>query len=179
MNLFDTHVHVGHAPIERDDLLRKMDRARVEKTILLSDEPDIGQRSESDRAAYNSCRLKQIVSLANNCDRLYPVYFVNVIEEDAASQVDTALDAGVIGFKIICANHYPDDERAISIYSQIARAGKPILFHSGILWDFGANAHYNRPGNFEILLLIPKLRFALAHIGWPWCDETIAVFGKF
>ena len=26
---------------------------------------------------------------------------------------------------------------------------------------------------------MPGLRFALAHIGWPWCDELIAVYGKF
>ena len=24
----------------------------------------------------------------------------------------------------------------------------------------------------------PGLRFALAHISWPWCDECIAVYGK-
>jgi predicted TIM-barrel fold metal-dependent hydrolase len=38
---------------------------------------------------------------------------------------------------------------------------------------------YNRPAGFEVLLDIAGLRFALAHIGWPWCDEMIAVYGKF
>ncbi|MBR2983089.1 MAG: hypothetical protein IKC80_07645, partial [Kiritimatiellae bacterium] len=27
-------------------------------------------------------------------------------------------------------------------------------------------------------LAVPGLRFALAHISWPWCDECIAVYGK-
>jgi len=29
------------------------------------------------------------------------------------------------------------------------------------------------------LLEIEGLRFAMAHISWPWCDELIAVYGKF
>jgi predicted TIM-barrel fold metal-dependent hydrolase len=30
---------------------------------------------------------------------------------------------------------------------------------------------------FEPLLEIPNLRFALAHVSWPWCDENLAVYG--
>ncbi len=30
-----------------------------------------------------------------------------------------------------------------------------------------------------MLLSINNLRFALAHISWPWTDECIAVYGKF
>jgi predicted TIM-barrel fold metal-dependent hydrolase len=179
MKLFDSHVHVGQGTVSPDDLLKKMDKAGIDKTILFSEEPDTGQLPESERAAWNGGRLKRILSLTAGSDRLYPVYYVNVIEKDAPGQVDSALDAGVTGFKVICGTHYPDDERAMPVYAQIAGAGKPILFHSGILWDFGANARYNRPGNFEILLLVPKLKFALAHIGWPWCDEMMAVYGKF
>jgi predicted TIM-barrel fold metal-dependent hydrolase len=28
-------------------------------------------------------------------------------------------------------------------------------------------------------MFIPGLRFSLAHISWPWCDECIAVYGHF
>ncbi len=31
---------------------------------------------------------------------------------------------------------------------------------------------------FEPLMSVAGLRFALAHISWPWCDECIAVYGK-
>ena len=179
MKLFDTHVHIGHSPITQKELLQLTRKAKASKTVLLSQAPDRGYMSQADRVAYNAARLQQMIELTENSNELLPVHFINVIEEDAATQVDAALQAGVIGFKVICANHYPGDDRAMPVYQKIAQAGLPVLFHSGILWGFGENAAYNRPGNFEALLHVPGLRFALAHIGWPWCDEMIAVFGKF
>ena len=74
---------------------------------------------------------------------------------------------------------YPRAKRAMPVFQSIARAGKPILFHSGILWDGKDSARYNRPGEFEALVDIDGLKFCLAHISWPWCDELVAVYGKF
>jgi hypothetical protein len=54
-----------------------------------------------------------------------------------------------------------------------------MLFHSGILYDGRDTSRYNRPAEFECLLDVPGLRFAMAHISWPWCDEMIALYGKF
>lgn len=179
MRLFDTHVHVGSNPFSTSSMLEQMEKSGIKFSILLSEEPDRGLLKQEDRVRYNHKRLQRLNDLSRESARLLPVHYINVIEEDAGQQVDEALQAGVIGFKVICSDHYPGDERAMPIYRRIADAGKPILFHSGILWDFGANAEYNRPGNFEVLLMVPHLRFALAHIGWPWCDEMIAVFGKF
>jgi predicted TIM-barrel fold metal-dependent hydrolase len=67
----------------------------------------------------------------------------------------------------------------MEVFAAVARTGKPLLSHSGILWDHKASGRYCRPVNFEPLLGIPDLRFALAHMSWPWTDECIAVFGKF
>ena len=80
---------------------------------------------------------------------------------------------------MICGHHYPGDPKALEVYRVIAEMNKPILFHSGILWDGVPSSKYNRPVEFEPLLDVPGLRFALAHISWPWCDELIAVYGKF
>lgn len=177
--IFDTHVHIDSKPVYQADYLRGMDIAGVDRTAMFSEEPDRGALSGSALARFNAARLGKLLQWTKGTDRLVPVHYVNVIEADAVAQVDAALDAGVAGFKVICSNHYPDDPRAMPVYEHIARAGKPILFHSGILWDWGANASYNRPGNFECMLLVPGLRFALAHISWPWCDELVAVYGKF
>jgi predicted TIM-barrel fold metal-dependent hydrolase len=67
----------------------------------------------------------------------------------------------------------------MDIWRKIAAAGKPMLFHSGILWDGTVSSKYCRPVEFEAMLDVPKLRFALAHISWPWVDECLAVYGKF
>jgi len=80
---------------------------------------------------------------------------------------------------VICDRYFPGDRKALKVFKCIARAGKPILFHSGILWDGKPSSRYNKPSEFEALLEVKGLRFALAHISWPWCDELIAVYGKF
>ena len=67
----------------------------------------------------------------------------------------------------------------MKVYRAIAETGRPILFHSGILWDGKSSSAYNRPAEFEALLEVQNLRFSLAHISWPWCDELIALYGKF
>ena len=110
---------------------------------------------------------------------LHPVYWIDPTEEDAPRQVEQAAAAGIAGFKVICANHYPGDARAMKAYAKMAEVGKSVMFHSGILWDGKSSSRYNRPAEFEDLLPIAGLRFAVAHISWPWTDECIAVYGKF
>ncbi len=78
----------------------------------------------------------------------------------------------------MCSRFYPGDSRAIKVYKAIAERRKPILFHSGILFDGQDSSRFNRPFEFEALINIEGLRFALAHISWPWHDECIAVYGK-
>jgi predicted TIM-barrel fold metal-dependent hydrolase len=67
----------------------------------------------------------------------------------------------------------------MAVFGEIAERQRPILFHSGILWDGKPSSTYNRPVEFEVLLDVDGLRFALAHISWPWWHELIAVYGKF
>jgi len=49
-----------------------------------------------------------------------------------------------------------------------------------ILYDGkNASSSYNRPCNFECLLSIENLKFALAHISWPWTNECDAAYDEF
>ena len=54
-----------------------------------------------------------------------------------------------------------------------------MIFHSGILWNGAESSKYNRPVNFEALILIDGLKFSMGHASWPWVDECIALYGKF
>jgi predicted TIM-barrel fold metal-dependent hydrolase len=40
-------------------------------------------------------------------------------------------------------------------------------------------SQYCRPAYYEIMLHYPKIKFAMAHMSWPWTDECFAVCGKF
>jgi predicted TIM-barrel fold metal-dependent hydrolase len=177
--IIDNHLHIGKGPVKTKDMLGYMSKAGISKTVMLSQEPDTGYMQRAALRSFNDDRLDNLIEWTKKSDRLIPVHYLNVIEEDAREQVEKAIEANVKGFKVICANHYPDDPRAMRIYEYIAQLGYPILFHSGILWDLDDNSKYSRPVNFEALLYIPRLKFALSHVGWPWYDELIAVFGKF
>jgi predicted TIM-barrel fold metal-dependent hydrolase len=114
----------------------------------------------------------------DGAENVFPFYWINPTVPEACDLVDLALSKGVMGFKVLPGTFYPGDSRAIPVYRKIAEAGKPVVFHSGILWDGRYSSCYTRPGNYEALLEVPRLRFALAHVSWPWCDECIAVYGK-
>jgi predicted TIM-barrel fold metal-dependent hydrolase len=132
-----------------------------------------------NRAYSNAERLDNLLWWSRAAQDLYPFYWIDPLEKDAAAQVARAVRRGVRGFKVICSRHAPGHPRAMRVYRAIADAGRPILFHSGILWDGQPSSMHNRPVEFEPLLEIAALRFALAHLSWPWCDECLAVYGKF
>ena len=181
MKIFDTHVHIDNFAVpDPDRLLQEMDLHGVERTALLSEEPAYLETDIQKLRDHNAQRLDRLMQWCAHSDgRLVPIYFLCPIERDALEQVDRALEKGVTGFKIICETHYPGDERAMPVYQYIADAGKSILFHSGILWDWGNNGNFNRPCNWECMFDVKNIRFALAHISWPWTDECISLYGKF
>ena len=172
----DMHVHHDVGPHSAQELLEKMNAAGIDGGVIISQAP----RGPLATKEGGKTRLKNVLDYTKGCSTLYPFYWVDPTDEDAIEQVDRAVEAGIAGFKTICTHFYPNDERAIPVYHHIAELGKPYLFHSGILYD-GANASgdFNRPCNFEVLFSIPRLRFAMAHISWPWCAECTALFGKY
>jgi predicted TIM-barrel fold metal-dependent hydrolase len=151
-----------------------MEEAGVDGGMLLSMDP------KGDGARFTAAqRLENLMEIAGGHPRLYTAYWIDPVADDASVQVDLANSFGVNAFKVICSRFHPSDARAMAAYRKIALAGKPILFHSGICWDGLDSSKNNRPGEFECLLDAPGLKFTLAHVSWPWCDECIAVYGKF
>jgi len=124
-------------------------------------------------------RINHVLSWCRPGQNLYPFYWIDPMEPDAEDQIALAVQKGIMGFKVICDRYCAGDPRALDEISGIAGAHRPILFHSGILWDGKPSSPYNRPAAFEALLEVKGRRFSLAHIAWPWCDELIAVYGKF
>ena len=180
--IFDTHVHIDkYAAPEPKRLLDSMDKHHIDKVALLAEDPEYTMEKDLNKCReYNDARLKRLKEWCDHSDgRLVPIYYINPVERDAMQQAEKAVDAGCAGFKVICETHYPGDERAMPVYQRIADLGKSILFHSGILWDWGDNGNYNRPCNFECLMGVSNIKFALAHVSWPWTDECLSVYGKF
>ncbi len=177
MTILDGHIHIEEGPQDRADFVRRMKSVGVTGGVVISTPPPsyTGVGSES------SCeeRLDQLFFWSESDAELYPFFWIDPLDDDADAQVDLAVERGVAGFKVICSSYPPGHPQALATFQRIATAGKPILFHSGILWDGQPSAIYNQPAQFEALLNVKNLKFALAHISWPWCDELIAVYGKF
>jgi len=176
----DGHIHGGFALQSREEivqgsrkLMADLNSAGIGGAIILSDAPFRAEGVTVEK------RMQATLDFCSGSETLFPFYWINPLDEDALAQVDRAVELGYDGFKMICVNYYPGCKESMDVLQRISEKNKPVLFHSGILWNDGPSANYNRPGNFEALLEIPKLRFALAHISWPWCDECIAVYGKF
>ena len=175
--ILDGHIHIREGARDRAGLLQRLQAAGVDGGALISLSPN--SFSFTGRSVSPAERLDDLFYWCEASPTLYPLYWIDPLERDAIDQVAMAVDRGVSGFKVICDRFYPGDERAMRTFEAIAQAHCPILFHSGILWDGKPSGRYNRPVEFEALLEVEGLRFSLAHISWPWCEELIAVYGKF
>lgn len=173
--MLDGHIHILNKTIDKGGLAEKFIEAGIDGGIILSLPPqslNFGYFGQQER-------LDNLFECKEAASNLYPFYWIDPTESNALDQVKLAEEYGVYGFKIICNNFYPDDKRALKVFKAIAHINKPILFHSGILWDGAVSSQYNRPAGFEALLQIDGLKFSLAHASWPWIDECIALYGKF
>lgn len=175
--ILDAHIHLGAGEFNPRQLQSDLKAAGVDGGILISLPPaSFKYLGEPSPAAE---RLAHLFAWTDALPNTFPFFWIDPLEPDAVEQVVRAVDRGVLGFKVICNQFYPEDPIPMGIFDEIARQRKPILFHSGILWDGATSSKYNRPVEFEVLGEIPGLKFALAHISWPWCDECLALFGKF
>lgn len=178
--IVDAHVHADGSVVDVPQLEKRLDASGVDEVMVLSAAPRSMSRMWAPGMEFtNEQRLEHLIATCSQSHRLHPVYWIDPTEDDAEAQVNLAAEKGAVGFKVICSTHYPGDPRAMKAYYQMAKLNKSVLFHSGILWDGKSSSKYNRPAEFEDLIEVAGLKFAIAHVSWPWTDECIAVFGKY
>ncbi len=176
----DSHIHAeadrsftNNAKTYRDSFQSSLKKAGLQGGAVFSVDPlEFPDLSPEQRLSF-------VIDLCKDSEYLFPFYYIDPTSETAKDEVDMAVSANVDGFKMICSTYKVSDRRCMDTLERIASYGKPVVFHSGICWDGMNSAENNRPGNFEALIEIPRLRFCLAHVSWPWYDECIAVYGKF
>ncbi len=177
MQIYDMHVHSHNVPAAPERLLSELAMAGVSGCCVFSNRPkqmsrDIGTDFEE--------RLAEITAWTRGYeDRLFPVLWIHPDEENLKEHIRVAVDAGVMAFKVICNNFYVGENKSMDMLAEIEKYGKPVIFHSGILWDGDVSSNYNKPVNFEALIELKSLKFSLGHCSWPWIDECIALYGKF
>ena len=173
---YDGHVHSFAGAPDSRAYLARLAAAGFRGGIVLSENPD---PLDDSPAPDPEDAMDRAIGWASASETLYPFYWINPVLDNASDLVDMAVEKGMFGFKVLPGRFMPGDPRALPVYEKMAKAGKPVLFHSGILWDGRPSSKFTRPGNYEELIDIPGLRFCCAHISWPWCEECVAVYGKF
>ena len=181
MMAIDVHVHT-RGDEDGSKVLKALDYAGLERVVLFAVPPHrhLKPGEQPPKDAHKQSIDEAVKLVAPDPDRLIGFAWIEPTLPDALEAVDYALgEKGLRGVKMIPDHWYPADERAQACYKKIEEHGKPMLFHTGILWGRSDTSQYCRPAFFEIMLHYPGIRFAMAHISWPWTDECLAVNGKF
>ena len=177
MKIFDMHIHALNTKPNPKLLVEKLDEAGIYGACVFSNWP---KRCNEELGTSFDERLNEVLSWTKDYkDRLYPVMWIHPYEEDIINNIKKAVKSGIAAFKIICTDFYVYEEECLNVLREIAALNKPVIFHTGILWDGKVSSKYNMPINFEALLNIKGLRFSMGHCSWPWIDECIALYGKF
>lgn len=173
--ILDGHIHIM-GKVDQAALQERLTRAGVDGGIFLS-RPYAGYEPKETTPFQE--RLTEVLDLCDGQEYRFPFLWIDPLGgEKTIQEIDEAVAQGIMGFKIISTQAMPGVPEAMEIYRHIAKREKPLLFHSGILWNEGPSSNFNRPANFECLMDVEGLRFSLAHVSWPWYDECIAVYGK-
>jgi len=177
VKIYDMHVHAETGIAEPQKLIENMEMAGVYGGTVISVRPE--ESYGRFKLNYED-RIKNVLEWTKGYEgRLFPVLWIHPREENVLEKVKDAAERGISAFKMICDNYYVYDDISMKLIEVIAKTGKPLMFHSGILWIGKAiAADYNRPANWEHLIEIPNVRFSLAHCSWPWYDECIAIYGR-
>lgn len=173
MTVIDAHLHCTGRE-QADGVLRTLDAAGVDMAVLLA--PFLGQGYALDDPASLQRGNEHLARLVRgHGDRLVGLAVVDPRVPGAAAALRHAVETlGLAGAKMVPSGWYPEDARVQPVFAVAAELRLPLLFHSGIFID-GRSGRFCRPAGFEVLRAHAGARVALAHLGWPWTDEAIAV----
>lgn len=182
MKIFDMHLHSTPGKADPEKFLKQLEEAGLYGACVFSPRPLVETASGSIYSQGSSFeeRLETVLAWTKGYEgRLFPIMRLHPYEENVLEKVRISVEAGIVGFKMICNNHYVYDDKSMALLHEFVKYDKPVFFHTGILWDGGVSSSYNRPINFEALIGVEGLRFSMGHCSWPWVDECIAMYGKF
>ncbi|MBI2955405.1 MAG: amidohydrolase [Chloroflexi bacterium] len=102
---------------------------------------------------------------------------------DAVAELRNAFSGlGCVGLKIHPSYQevYPNDrELMYPLYEVCVEHNAPILFHTGSTRLYPAPIKYSQPVHLdEVAIDFPQLRIIMAHWGWPWVDEALAILWR-
>ena len=191
--LVDCHTHVGAREHFSPKFVAEMVRAwgemnwpgddlaahraavsTVDRAIVVAmDAPAVGMVVPNEYvSAYVATDPEKLVGFAS----------VDPNRPDAIERLDFAVEGlGLRGLKVgpIYQHFDPTSPRAIELFKHAELLGLPVLCHQGTTFVSDAPLKWARPFLIdEVARRCPRLRLFIAHLGHPWCEETMAVIRK-
>lgn len=177
MKMYDMHIHARGVEPNPEHLLSRLSEVGLYGACVLSNS---SLREDPVRGTDFEARMKELEGWSKGYeDRIFPVLRMHPYEDSIIEKVRIAAERGVKAFKLLCTDYYIYEDKPMQVLAEIASLGKPVIFHTGIIWDGAVSSNYNRPLNWEALLDIDNITFSMGHCSWPWHDECIALYGKF
>lgn len=165
------------SPSEIPLLKKQYALADIEKVFLLPSDCSY----EEDEADISNDEIALLVQR----DPDFFIGFASVDPRKEGAREELRRAFRVLGLKGLYVNTarlhmYPYDRRLTPLYEMCRELEKPVIFHAGLSLERSALSRYSRPADFEeVIAGYPEVRFCLAHMGWPWVQETAALLLKY
>jgi uncharacterized protein len=186
--ILDAHTHLTGEE-SADQILECMDFCGVEKAFVFAPMLNVGAHeitsdSLDDIRTHNDY-CADVCSKAP--ERLLGFCALNPMPDLAGGDLDRAVDLMIgeaersyheLGLRgageLVATGWYADDPSLVRLWRALAALGMYTVFHAGIFYDRRQSA-YCRPAYLEGVRGAPGFKGHVAHVGWPWYDECIAM----
>jgi predicted TIM-barrel fold metal-dependent hydrolase len=189
----DVHTHVGEHPAHISE--RFIEEARRAW-------PDVRLGTSLEEHARETALAERVVVLgfqahlsgwvmpndyvadyvATDPGRLVGFGSVDPSQDGAVEEVARMSDElGLVGCKLapIYQGIGPLEPRYLEVFAELERRRMPVLIHQGTTFVRDGPLIEARPVLLdEVARRFPELRMVIAHLGHPWCDETVVVIRK-
>jgi len=177
--IIDTHAHI-FSEKAYDEYFAKAN-GKISKVLTIS----FALIPQENRNMINY-NLDKLLNFAANKENLYVVGTVNVdndIPEQLTKIEKFFQEKKVWAIKLVPGYQYfyPSDEKIYPIAELCEKYNKPLIFHSGDVYDPENRAllKYSHPIHIdELAIKFPKCKIVIAHFGFPYLIEAAAVVSK-
>ncbi len=159
-----------------EDTLADMDNAGVDKSVVVAIDAET-------KKGYKISNELVAESVQEHPERL--IGFASVDPHKgkiALRDLEYAVnELGLKGLKFIphLIEICPNDKLMYPIYEKASALKIPVLLHTGTHFHLGCKIKYNKPEFIdEIAIDFPEVNFIMAHFGYPWFYEALAVAQK-
>ncbi len=172
MRIVDCHVH-QRREADPKSVLQGMDANGVDRMLVISP----AERRSIKATRQNLLVTKKLFDEAP--DRISGLARVEPTIPGITGLVAEALcEMGYVGVKVLPDHWYAYEERLEPFWEKMNELKASILIHAGILYGNDDSSRFCRPVYLEKLQHYLNIRFVMAHMGWPWCEECVAVMGR-